>query len=202
MLRLGLTGGIASGKSTVAAILREFDLVVLEADVMAHQLIQPGTPAHEEVAREFGVEILQEDASVNRAALANIVFNDPEKLRRLNTIIHPRVEARVLSELRKLQEHGNYAAAFVEAALIFEAGLDKQLDGVVVAWCRPEQQLARLLARGMPEDDAQRRIAAQLPVEEKLRRATEKIDCSGSLADTRSQVEQLVTKWRATRPIE
>lgn len=202
MLRLGLTGGIASGKSTVAAILREFDLVVLEADVMAHQMIEPDNPAHQEVVREFGREILNEDLSVNRPALARIVFDDPAKLQRLNAIIHPRVEDRVHSEFDSLQRHGNYPAAFVEAALIFEAGLDKQLDGVVVAWCRPEQQLARLLARGMPEEDAQRRIAAQLPVEEKLRRATEKIDCSGSPADTRSQVEQLVTKWRATRPIE
>ncbi|HEY8715012.1 MAG TPA: dephospho-CoA kinase [Candidatus Acidoferrum sp.] len=202
MLRLGLTGGIASGKSTVAFILREFGFVVLEADIIAHQIIQPGTPAHEEVAREFGAEILNEDLSVNRAALAKIVFNDLEKLQRLNAIIHPRVEARVLSEFEKLQRHGNYPAAFVEAALIFEAALDQKLDGVVVAWCQPEQQIARLLSRGMLEEDARRRIAAQLPVEEKLRRATDKIDCSGSLAETRSQVELLVTKLRAARPTD
>lgn len=202
MLRLGLTGGIASGKSVVAAMLRESGFVVLEADIIAHQIIQPGTPANEEVAREFGAEILNEDGSVNRAALAKIVFTDSAKLQRLNAIVHPRVEARLLSELAKLEQHGNYPAAFVEAALIFEAGLDKKLDGVAVVWCQPEQQIARLVSRGMPEEDAKRRIAAQLPVEEKLRRATDKIDCSGALAETQRQVMELATKLRGVRPTE
>jgi dephospho-CoA kinase len=201
MLRLGLTGGIASGKSTVGSMLRKLGLTVLDADSIAHELIETGEPAYEEVVREFGSTILNADKRVSRAALAKIVFADPVKLKRLNAIVHPRVEERLLVEFEKLQRHAAPAVAFVEAALIIEAGLDKKLDGVVVVWCEPEQQLERLLARGLSEDEARRRINSQLPVAEKLLRATERIDCSGSLAHTRQQVEDLATKLRGVRPM-
>jgi dephospho-CoA kinase len=200
MLRLGLTGGIASGKSTVSAMLRELGFAVLDADSIAHQAIEPGQPAHDEVVREFGDTIVSTDNKINRAALARIVFSDSAKLARLNTIVHPRVEQRLLCELAELKGDGTRSAAFVEAALIIEAGLDKKLDGVVVVWCQPAQQIARLVSRGFSEEEARRRIAAQLPLEEKLAHATEKIDCSGSLSHTREQVEQFATKLRAVRP--
>ncbi len=199
MLRLGLTGGIASGKSTVGAMLREMGFTVLNADSMAHQLIAPGQPAHNEILQEFGSSIANADKVIDRAALGRIVFADAAKLERLNAIVHPRVEERVLSEFDDLQRDPSRKAAFVEAALIVEAGLDKKLDGVVVVWCQPEQQIARLVARGLAEDEARRRIATQLPVEEKLCHATEKIDCSGSLAETRRQVERLAAKLRDAR---
>jgi dephospho-CoA kinase len=201
MLRLGLTGGIASGKSTVGSMLRKLGLTVLDADSIAHELIETGEPAYEEVVREFGSTILNADKRVSRAALAKIVFADPVKLKLLNAIVHPRVEERLLVEFEKLQRHAAPAVAFVETALIIEAGLDKKLDGVVVVWCEPEQQLERLLARGLSEDEARRRINSQLPVAEKLLRATERIDCSGSLAHTRQQVEDLATKLRGVRPM-
>ena len=200
MLRLGLTGGIASGKSTVGSMLRKLGLTVLDADSIAHELIETGEPAYEEVVREFGPEILNADKRISRAALAKIVFADPAKLARLNAIVHPRVEERLLVEFEKLQCHAAPAVAFVEAALIIEAGLDKKLDGVVVVWCEPEQQLTRLLERGLSEEEALRRIDSQLPMEEKLLHATEKIDCSGTLPHTRKQVEELATKLRAVRP--
>jgi dephospho-CoA kinase len=200
MLRLGLTGGIASGKSTVGSMLRKLGLTVLDADSIAHELIETGEPAYEEVVREFGPTILNADKRISRAALAKIVFANPAKLARLNAIVHPRVEERLLVEFDKLQRHASPGPVFVEAALIIEAGLDKKLDGVVVVWCKPEQQLERLIARGLSEEEAQRRIASQLPLEEKLLRATEKIDCSGSLAQTRKQVGALATKLRAVRP--
>jgi dephospho-CoA kinase len=201
MLRLGLTGGIASGKSTVGSMLRKLGLTVLDADSIAHELIEKGEPAYQEVVREFGPTILNADKRISRAALAKIVFADPAKLARLNAIVHPRVEERLLVEFEKLQRHAAPAVAFVEAALIIEAGLDKKLDGVVVVWCEQEQQLERLLARGLSEDEARRRINSQLPIAEKLLRATEKIDCSGSLAHARQQVEDLATKLRVVRPI-
>jgi len=201
MRRLGLTGGIASGKSTVGSMLRKLGLTVLDADSIAHELIETGEPAYEEVVREFGPTILNADKRISRAALAKIVFADPAKLARLNAVVHPRVEERLLVEFEKLQRHSAPAVAFVEAALIIEAGLDKKLDGVVVVWCEPEQQLERLLARGLSEDEARRRINSQLPIDEKLLRATEKIDCSGSLAHARQQVEDLATKLRVARPI-
>jgi len=199
MLRLGITGGIASGKSTVSAMLREMGFTVLDADSIAHTLIEPGYPAHHKIVRVFGKSILNGENHIDRVALAKIVFADPVKLKQLNAIVHPRVEEHLVSEFAKL-ERGSQSAAFVEAALIVEAGLDKKLDGVVVVWCKPEQQIARLLARGITEEEARRRIASQLPVEEKLGHATERIDCSGSLAETRQQVEQLAGKLREVRP--
>ncbi len=196
MLRLGLTGGIASGKSAVAAMLREMGFAVLDADSLAHKLIEPGQTAHSEVLREFGASITDASGRIDRAKLAALVFADRAKLDRLNAIVHPRVEEIVFRQFDVWQRNGTRDAAFVEAALLIEAGIHKKLDGLVVAWCKPEQQLERLLARGLGEAEARRRIAAQLSVEEKLRHATEKIDCSGSLEQTRRQVEALAAKLR------
>jgi dephospho-CoA kinase len=197
MLRYGLTGGIASGKSTVAAMLREHGFAVLEADKISHGLIEPGGAAYEEVIARFGREIVHADGRIDRGRLGAMVFHDPEELKQLNGLLHPRVEAELVRSLAELEISGSVAVAFVEAALIFEAGLDKRVDGVVVAWCLPEQQLARLMERGMSEAEARQRIGAQMPVQEKLALAAEKIDCSGSIEETRSQVDALAAKLRA-----
>ena len=199
MLRLGLTGGIASGKSAVAAMLREMGFAVLDADSLAHRLIEPGLPAYDEVLQEFGPGVVAPDGRVDRPKLSAIVFADRARLDRLNAIVHPRVAEVVFRQFEEWQRGGTRDAAFVEAALLIESGIHKKLDGLVVAWCAPEQQLERLLARGLSEAEARRRIAAQLPVEEKLRVATEKIDCSGSLEETRRQVEALATKLRRSQ---
>ena len=196
MLRLGLTGGIASGKSAVAAMLREMGFAVLDADSLAHRLIERGEPAHEEILREFGPAITDASGRINRVQLGNVVFADRAKLDRLNAIAHPRVADVVFRQFDEWERNGVRDAALVEAALLIEAGLDKKLDGLIVAWCKPEQQLERLVARGLTEAEARRRIAAQLSVEEKLRHATEKIDCSGSLEETRRQVASLASKLR------
>ena len=196
MLRLGLTGGIASGKSAVAGMLRELGFPVLDADALAHRLMEPGQPAHDEVLREFGAEIAGADGRIDRAKLAAVVFADREKLERLNGIVHPRVLEEMQRQFAEGETRNTLGAAFVEAALIIEAGYHKLLDGVVVTWCKPEQQLARLLARGFSAEEARRRIAAQMPVEEKLRYATERIDCSGTLKEIRKQVEALAAKLR------
>ena len=196
MLRLGLTGGIASGKSAVAAMLREMGFAVLDADGLAHKLIEPGQPAYDEVVKEFGSSIVDASGRVDRTKLGAIVFADQAKLDRLNAIVHPRVAEVVFSQFEAWRRSGVPDAAFVEAALLIESGFHKKLDGLVVAWCTPEQQLERLLARGLSETEALRRMAAQLPVEEKLRLASEKIDCSGTREETRRQVEALATKLR------
>jgi len=198
MLRLGLTGGIASGKSAVAAMLREMGFAVLDADSLAHKLIEPGQSAYAEVLQEFGQPVLFADGRVDRSKLATIVFNDRARLDRLNAIVHPRVAEVILSQFEIWRRAGVRDAVFVEAALLIESGIHKNLDGLVVAWCTPEQQLDRLVTRGLSEPEARRRIAAQLPVEEKLLLATEKIDCSGSLDETRRQVEALAAKLRRT----
>jgi dephospho-CoA kinase len=200
MLRLGLTGGIASGKSAVAAMLRELGFPVLDADSLSHKLIEPGLPAYDEVIREFGSSILDSNGRVDRAKLGAVVFADRAKLDRLNTIVHPRVREAMAKQFDEWERNGRRDAAFVEAALLVEAGYHKVLDGLVVAWSTPEQQSERLRARGLSEEEARRRIGAQLPVAEKLRFATDTIDCSGSLENTRRQVETLASKLRRPHP--
>jgi len=189
MLKLGLTGGIASGKSAVAAILRELGFPVLDADSISHKLMEPGQIAHDEILQSFGADLADAAEHIDRHKLAAIVFADPAKLARLNSILHPRVDQIIFRQVEDWQKSGAHAAVFVEAALLIEAGMAPRLDGLVVAWCTPEQQLGRLRARGMSETDARRRIAAQLPIEEKRKRATYNIDCSGTLAETRTQVQ-------------
>jgi dephospho-CoA kinase len=196
MRKIGLTGGIASGKSTVAAMLRELGFAVIFADEISRGLLRSGEEALHETIREFGPEILGPDGMLDRKKLAAIVFSVQSKLDKLNAIIHPRVEAEMLRQFGELEREGR-SVAFVEAALLVEAGYMKDLDGLVVAWCRPEQQMERLIARGMTEKEAQARIGAQMPVEKKLKLATYRIDCSGSMEETRRQVGELAEKLRA-----
>jgi dephospho-CoA kinase len=196
MKRIGLTGGIASGKSAVAAVLRELGFNVIDADALGHTLIEPGQPAFVEIVHEFGTGVIAADGKIGRGKLGALVFADPEKLKKLNAIVHPRVEAEMARQFSEWEKEEVRDAAFVEAALLVEAGYQKKLDGLWVTWCRPEQQLERLLARGMNEIEARRRIAAQMPAEEKLKYATEKIDCSGPKEATRHQVEKLAARLR------
>jgi len=196
MRKLGLTGGNASGKSAVAGVLPELAFPVLDADSIAHRLMEPGQPAQDEILREFGPDLADTSGRIDRRKLAAIAFADPDKLTRLNAILHPLVEQAMLLQFDAWQRSGVRDAAFVEAALLIEAGFTKYLDGLVVAFCSPDQQLERLVARGMSEVEALRRIAAQLPINEKLRHATYTIDCSDSLESTRSQVVSLAVKLR------
>ena len=196
MKRLGITGGIASGKSAVAGMLRELGFAVLDADSLGHQVIEPGKPAYDEVVREFGPSALEASGKIDRGKLGAMVFADHPKLDRLNAIVHPRVEQEILRQFTEWERDGVRDAAFVEAALLVEAGYQKKLDGLVVAWCTPPQQLERLKARGLSEQEARRRTSAQMPVAEKLKYATEKIDCSGTMEETRRQVEELAKKLR------
>jgi dephospho-CoA kinase len=200
MLRVGLTGGIATGKTTVVAMLRELGCRVLEADKIAHQMIMPGGAAHEEVVREFGRGILTPDGFVDRAKLGAIVFAEPKRLARLNAIVHPPVLEEQSRQLAAIEKADPHAIAVVEAALLIEAGFDRKLDYLVVTSCTPEQQIARLTqpgtGRGLTVEQARQRIAAQMPNEEKLRRADEVIDCSGTIEHTRTQVIALCAKLK------
>lgn len=196
MLRVGLTGGIGCGKSTVAAMMREFGCHVIEADPMAHKLIEPGQPAFQEVIRAFGPEILHADGRVDRAKLGAMVFADVDKLLRLNAIVHPRVLKELERQFSEFACANPAGVAVVEAALLVEAGYVKHLDRLVVAWCKPEQQRERLQTRGMSREQIEQRLATQMPLEEKRRRADDVVDCSGSLEETRAQVERLVGKLK------
>jgi dephospho-CoA kinase len=194
MLRAGLTGGIACGKSTVASMLRDLDCMVLEADPLGHELLEPGQAAYDEVVREFGEEILIPGGAVNRTKLGGVIFEDAQKRARLNQILHPPILEVIEKWFRALDRPGGPEIAVVEAALIIEAGYHKKLDKVLVCWCRPEQQLERLRERGLTGEQARLRIEAQMPMEQKRALADEVIDCSGSLEATEKQVAQLVAK--------
>jgi dephospho-CoA kinase len=197
MLRVGLTGGIASGKSEVAAMLRDRECPVLEMDPLGHEMLEPGQDAYEEVVRKFGPEILIAGEKVDRAKLGAIVFSDPAKRARLNEILHPRILDVVTKWFAALDSPGGPEVAVVVAALIVESGYQKQLDKLIVCWCKPEQQIARLVERGFTEEQARQRVAAQLPADEKRKYADEVIDCSGTLEQTERQVEAALARLKA-----
>jgi dephospho-CoA kinase len=194
MLRVGLTGGIASGKSTVAAMLRELDCPVLDADTLGHELLEQGQETYNEVVREFGQEILDGYGNVDRGKLGHIIFADAVKRVRLNQILHPRILDVVRKWFAAQGHQGGPELAVVEAALIIEARYNEELDRVIVCWCPPEQQLQRLVERGLTGEQAKLRIAAQMPMEEKRRLGDETIDCSGSLEETERQVTEVVKR--------
>ena len=200
MLSVGLTGGIGCGKSTVAAMMSELGCRVLNADRMAHALIAPGEPAYDEIRRQFGPDVLAADGSVDRARLAAVVFADAAKLARLNAIVHPLVLRELDRELERLSRIDPHGVAVIEAALLIESGYNQRLDRLVLVTCTREQQLERLtnpaFGRAMSREQAEKRIAAQMPLEEKRKLAHDEIDCSGSLEYTKRQVRMLVEQFR------
>jgi dephospho-CoA kinase len=145
---------------------------------------------------EFGREVLAADGTVDRKKLGDIVFRDAAKRERLNAIVHPRVIRAREEQLKQMEAENPRGLAVIEAALLIEAGYYKKLDRLIVCSCRPEQQIERLRARGLSEDEARQRIAAQLPLEEKLRLADDVIDCSGTLQETLRQTDALVERLR------
>jgi len=188
----GLTGGIASGKSTVARFFAELGARTIDADQLGHALLQSPLPAYNEIIARFGKEILDPSGEVNRKRLGAVVFADPAKLRALNAILHPRIIQRSEDLAAEYLNENPQAVVLVEAALIYETGLDKQFAKVLVAWCAPEQQMERLTAKGgITRAEAEQRAAAQMPLEEKRRRADYVVDCSGSKETTRRQVAAL-----------
>ena len=195
MRHFGLTGGVASGKSTVARMFAELGAKIIDADRLGHELIRRGLPAYEETVQRFGPRILDRSQEIDRKRLGAIVFADPQKLQQLNAILHPRIIEGVELLAREFHSRDPERVIVVDAALIFEAGIGGHFAKVIVAWCRPEQQIDRLITNaGISREEAERRIASQMPVEEKRRRAHYVIDCSGSLDKTRRQVEALYPK--------
>ena len=202
----GLTGGIASGKSTVARFLETFGAKIIDADHVGHELLLPSSPAYPQIISRFGPQILAaaedsardpagEPAAINRQRLAAIVFADPEKLRALNAILHPLILLRILETIMETREREPGGVAVVEAPLIYEAGIEKNFLKVIVTWCRPEQQIERLLAKGgISRAETEARIAAQMAPVEKRRRADYLIDCSTTVENTQTQVNELYSK--------
>ncbi|GIW08205.1 MAG: dephospho-CoA kinase [Dehalococcoidia bacterium] len=191
MLVLGLTGGIASGKSTVAAMLRKRGAALIDADKLGHRVLERGSDGWSAIIATFGEGILTEDGEIDRKRLGAIVFADPEKLKQLNAISHPRIRAMALDEIAALRARGDVEIAVVDAALLFEGHWDDFCDEVWVVYVPEELALERLVARnGLTEEQARERIRAQMPIDEKKARGDVIIDNSGSLADLEAKVEE------------
>lgn len=197
MLRVGLTGSIASGKSTVAARFRERGIPVIDLDVVAHELLKRGAAGYEPVVRAFGEGIVGTDGEISRKALGAIVFQNEDARLRLNSIVHPLVRK---EEERRVDELVAEGARVVvtEAALLIETNQFARFDERVVAGCDARTQRARLMARdGLSAGDADRRIAAQMTFEEKRKHATRVIDTSGSLDETRGRADAVIAELHA-----
>jgi dephospho-CoA kinase len=204
MLRVGLTGGLASGKSfvgqTLADLGADLGCLLIRADELGHQVQEPGGEAYESVVREFGPEILKADGHIDRRRLAAEVFRDPERLHKLNALVHPWVNAR----RRKLEEdfargHPN-GIAVTEAAILVETGSYRDYDRLIVAFCRPEQQVERAMARdGLTRDEVLDRMRRQMPLEDKVKHADYVVDTSGPKADTVAQTQAVYNSLRSLK---
>ena len=197
MLRVGLTGSIAVGKSFVLDVFREFGCAVLDADKVARDVVAPGTAGLGRVVDEFGADILQPDGTLDRAKLGSIVFADEQKRLLLNSIIHPLVFETQDRWLKERERENPNGVAVVDAALMIESGGYKRFDRLIVVWCEPELQLQRLMARdGLDRQAAERRIASQIPQEEKKSFADHLIDTSKGFEDTRRQVADIFARLK------
>lgn len=197
MLRVGLTGSIAVGKSFVTDVLAELGCHVLDADEIARQVVAPGSAALKQVIAEFGTDILQGDATLDRAKIGSIVFSDPEKRQLLNSILHPYIIAAQDQRLREWEAEDPDGIGVVDAALMVESGGYKRFDKLIVVHCRPDVQLKRLMMRsGLSEADAEQRIRSQMSQEEKKKFADYLIDTSDGFKATREQTERVYTALR------
>jgi len=183
---IGLTGNIGTGKSTVMSMLAALGATVIDADRVAHEVIAPGTPGWRQVVAAFGRGVVAADGAIDRARLGAIVFSDPAALARLEAIIHPAVAIAIDQRLRAIER----GVVVLEAIKLIESGLYRDCDALWVVTCRPEQQLERLMRdRRLSEAEARQRLAAQPPPSEKIALADVVIDNSGSVEETRAQVE-------------
>jgi dephospho-CoA kinase len=189
-LLVGLTGSIATGKSTVSRMFAHLGARVLDADLLAREVVMPGQPAYLKIVEEFGQTVVQEDGTLDRKALGAIVFADPARRKRLEEITHPAVRLRQQRILSVLEEEEFEGIVIWDVALLFETDGVARMDRVVVVYTDPETELARLVARdGISEEQARARMRSQLPVAEKAKRAHYVIDNSGERVDTERQVK-------------
>ncbi len=198
-VRIGLTGGIASGKSLVTGMLRELGAAVIDADQIAHDVLAPGGPAYAEVVEVFGSAVVRPDGAIDRKALAARIFTDAAARRQLNALTHPHIRRRIVEEAARLAETPGVEVIVLDIPLLLETtdGRDLGLAGIIVVYADEDVRLARLVARdGLSAADARARLRSQMPLREKLVFADWTIDNNGSLAATRRQVEQV---WEEVR---
>ncbi|WP_033170815.1 dephospho-CoA kinase [Selenomonas sp. ND2010] len=192
---IGLTGGIASGKSTVSAYLQEKGASIIDADGIAHELLEPGRPLYEAYRNHFGEKILLPDGTLDCRAIGQLVFSDPIERKWLNATAHPLIQQEICQRLQRYQAEKK-SVIVLDVPLLFESGWDKMAEKVCLVYVEEKIQLARLMKRnGYGREEAAARIAAQMPWEEKKKRADCLIDNSGSLSSTLRQVDDLWKEW-------
>ncbi|MBN1548131.1 MAG: dephospho-CoA kinase [Syntrophaceae bacterium] len=200
MLNVGLTGGISTGKTTVARMLVEKGAKLIDLDEVAHQLQLPETDVWHEIVAEFGEGILNPDKTIDRNKLGAIVFSDPEKLKRLNEIIHPAVFREWQNRIRQIESTQPDAIVLTDIPLLIEIGAQKRFDLVMLVYISRQEQLERLILRnGYSREYAEKRIASQMPIEEKVKFARIVINNTGNLADAQKRVNEV---WRELRRFE
>lgn len=200
MLRVGLTGSIAVGKSFVLGVFRELGCFVLDADKVARDVVEPGTDGLRQIVEAFGESVLRGDGSLDRAQLGSIVFSDEKKRLLLNSIVHPLVFEAQNGWLRTCESEDPDGIALVDAALMIESGGYKRFDQLIVVWCEPDLQLERLMSRdGLSKADAEKRIASQMSQDEKKAFADHLIDTSRGFDDTRRRTTEVFDRLIASK---
>lgn len=193
MLRIGLTGGLATGKSHVRVRVATIGLPTIDADTIAREVVRPGEPAWRDIRQRFSNDIWKTDGSLNRAALASIIFSDEAAQKDLEDILHPRVYSVIRNWLNELAQARIHRAAVAEIPLLYETGHDDDFDKVIVVACEAKTQLQRVMARdGLSKEDAQQRIAIQLPTAQKAAKADIVISTDGTLEETDAQIDRFV----------
>ncbi|MGZ3534078.1 MAG: dephospho-CoA kinase [Thermodesulfobacteriota bacterium] len=192
MLIVGLTGGVASGKTAVSGVLKEEGAYIIDADQIARELVQPHQPAWNELVRTFGEEILQEDGSIDRKKLADRVFADPNQRKLLNQILHPLITEEMDRRTKEIGQKNPQAIVVIDAPLLIEVGYHRQVDKVMVVTSTQAQQFERLKARdGINFEEALRILSSQMPIEEKVKLADFVIRNEGSLAEVRERTKEV-----------
>lgn len=201
MLRVGLTGGLASGKSFVGEALKGMGCLLIQADELGHAALSRGGAAYASVVKEFGPAILDEGGSIDRKALAAMVFGDAEKLERLNALVHPAVVAQEERLIAQFERRNSDGIAVVEAAILIETGSYHRFDRLILVTCTVEQQVERAMRReGAVESDVRARLSRQMPLEEKRKYADFVIDTTGSKEDTLRQTRAVYDTLRREQP--
>ena len=197
MLIAGLTGSIATGKSTVSAILKDLGAFIVDADKIARDVVAPGMRAWDEIVRVFGKDVLQKTGEIDRESLARIVFNDAVMRGKLEEIIHPEVMRVIDEEIRSIKTHSSGAVVVLDVPLLIEVGMHEGVSEVIVVYCPEDMQIMRLMLRdNISREEALTKVRAQMPIEEKRRLATLLIDNSASVEETRKQVEDAYDRLR------
>jgi dephospho-CoA kinase len=197
LLKVALTGGIATGKSYVLAQFARRGIPCLDADTLAHGVMAPGTEASRAIAARFGASMLDESGAVDRQKLAPVIFSDPGARRDLEAIVHPAVYRAIAAGLRGFELAGGSTLAVVDIPLLYETAHAGEFDKVIATACRPETQEARLVGRGLSREEARLRLEAQMTAEEKAARADHVIRTDGTFDDTNAQIEEVLEKLKA-----